>query len=295
MFKSNQTINQILALGLVLMLAGGLFYPSPAQARLDELIRPDAPYQEAPETEVGATAEPRMYIVRSGDTLGVIAQRHHTTEEKLVALNQIGNRHHILAGQVLMVPGGTLPYVVQPGDNLNLIAHRFGVTAPVLAEMNNLQDPNHLTVGQRINIPAGEGGVESEVSRGTPLGELGWPVVGWISSPFGLRNGKMHHGLDIAADHGQPVRAVRDGRVIFTGVRGEYGNTVILDHGQGLRTLYGHNSALLVKPGQRVQQGEPIARVGSTGYSTGPHVHLEVIQNGVHLDPLPCLKRQESN
>lgn len=158
-------------------------------------------------------------------------------------------------------------------------------------EMNELRDPDCLLAGQQIMIPAGQGGGDRQVSRGLPLSQLSWPVVGWISSPYGMRDGAMHEGLDIAADQGEPVRAVKDGRVVFAGPRGTYGITVIIDHGDGLRTLYAHNSRVLVSDGQRVSAGQRIALVGSTGRSTGPHLHFEVLLNGIPVDPMLCLER----
>lgn len=295
--KKEKNIWRVFILGTVLLAAGCLLAaPRPVQARLDELIRPDAPYfaaTEAPAEDDHArvAATPRIYIVRAGDTLGAIAAGHNVDVKQLAEMNNLRDYDHIVAGQVLVLPGTTFPYVVQKGENLGVIAARFGVDEEELAGMNNLRDPDHLLAGQSLMIPAGRGGGDAGVSRALPLKQLRWPVVGWISSPFGMRDGEMHHGLDIAADHGQVVRAAKGGRVVFCGPRGDYGNTVIIDHGGGLQTLYAHNSTLLVREGQKVLAGQPIARVGSTGRSTGPHVHLEVRLNGVPFDPMLCLER----
>jgi len=317
----------------------------PAQARLDELIRPGAPYLAAPavtatETDAAAgTAVPRVHIVHEGETLSGIASRYGIDQEKLAQINnlrdidriikgqalllpgsafpyrvrrgenlsliacrfgidqeklaQINNLRdidRIIKGQALLLPGSAFPYRVRRGENLSLIACRFGISQRELVEMNDLADPDRLLAGQEIMIPAGQGGGSMPASRALPLGQLQWPVVGWISSPYGIRDGTMHEGIDIAANYGQIVRAAKEGRVVFAGPRGTYGKTVIIDHGGGLRTLYAHNSQLLVRPGQRVLAGQPIARVGSTGRSTGPHLHLEVLLNGIPFDPLLCLQ-----
>jgi murein DD-endopeptidase MepM/ murein hydrolase activator NlpD len=113
-----------------------------------------------------------------------------------------------------------------------------------------------------------------------------WPVNGPVTSGFGLRWGRMHEGIDIAAPMGTPIWAAAAGTVIHSGWLGGYGYLVVVDHGNGLSTAYGHASALLVAVGQEVSQGETIALVGSTGHSTGPHLHFEVRVNGVAVDPL---------
>ncbi len=118
-----------------------------------------------------------------------------------------------------------------------------------------------------------------------------WPARGWVTSGFGLRKSpftglrEKHEGYDIGARHGSDVRATADGVVVVQGRETGYGNMVELDHGYGMRTRYGHNSKNLVKVGDRVKRGQVIAQVGNTGRSTGPHVHYEVLLNGVPVNP----------
>ena len=297
MFKPTNRIIPFLAAAL-LIVGWTLAEPRPVQARLDELVWADAPYPAPPgeikEVETNrpaVAATPRVYVVRHGDTLGDIARRYGVGAEKLARMNHLRDYNHIFQGQALMLPGTVLNYRVRSGDTLGGIARRFGVSYAELVELNNLDNPDHVREGRQLVIPAGQGGGSLTVSRALPVGKLLWPVQGWISSPYGIRDGVMHEGIDIAADHGQVVRAAREGRVAFAGPRGTYGQTVIINHGDGLRTLYAHNSRLLVQEGQRVLAGQPVARVGSTGRSTGPHLHLEVLMNGVPFDPLLCLKR----
>ena len=108
---------------------------------------------------------------------------------------------------------------------------------------------------------------------------------GWRRNPMGGSGSEMHSGVDIAAPTGTAIRATGGGTVTFSGWSGAYGNKVIIDHGMGIQTLYAHNSSNLVRVGQQVSRGEIIARVGSTGRSTGPHVHYEVIVNGTAVNP----------
>ena len=118
-----------------------------------------------------------------------------------------------------------------------------------------------------------------------------WPVSGEITSPFGWRthpifgSSRFHSGLDIGADYGVPIVAAQSGVVIEAGWIGGYGNTVMIDHGGGIVTLYGHNQSLAVDVGQSVAQGQVISYCGSTGNSTGPHCHFEVRLNGEPVSP----------
>lgn len=126
-------------------------------------------------------------------------------------------------------------------------------------------------------------------------GRLAYPIRAPITSPFGWRihpilgTRRFHTGTDFGADFGAPIYAAHSGTVILAGWLGGYGQTVIIDHGSGLTTLYAHAQRLLVREGQTVHQGQPIAEVGSTGLSTGPHLHFEVRVNGEPTDPLAYL------
>lgn len=126
-----------------------------------------------------------------------------------------------------------------------------------------------------------------------------WPAHGFFSSSFGHRihpvygTGRFHSGCDISAPTGTEIRAAAAGTVITSGWMGGYGNSIEIDHGSGVTTLYAHCSELLVPVGTVVSKGQPIARVGSTGVSTGPHLHYEVHLGGVAVDPAPYLKEKE--
>jgi murein DD-endopeptidase MepM/ murein hydrolase activator NlpD len=141
---------------------------------------------------------------------------------------------------------------------------------------------------------AGIAGVAPPASAGAP-GALSWPVTGQITSPFGWRRSpfggspEFHQGLDIAANMGTTITAPASGTVISAGWYGGYGNYVLIDHGGSMATGYGHLSQIFVSVGQQVQKGQAIGAVGSTGASTGPHLHFEVRINGKPVDPAAYL------
>lgn len=125
-------------------------------------------------------------------------------------------------------------------------------------------------------------------------GQMTWPAPGYsrITSPFGyrthpiLRKKKLHTGIDIGISYGKNIVAAQSGKVMHSGWLGGYGKVVMIDHGGGIVTLYAHNSSILVKEGQQVKRGQTISKCGSTGMSTGPHLHFEVRENGQYVDPL---------
>ena len=135
----------------------------------------------------------------------------------------------------------------------------------------------------------------AQTAGGEKLGSLRWPVAGSLSSPFGYRTHpisgvrKLHTGVDISVGAGVRIVAAGPGRVILASWYGGYGNAVVIDHGAGLSTLYAHQSSIAVSVGQSVADGEVIGYVGSTGYSTGPHLHFETREFGTPVDPMPFL------
>ncbi len=124
---------------------------------------------------------------------------------------------------------------------------------------------------------------------GTSSSGFIWPVIGRLTSPFGPRWGSIHQGQDIADPTGTPIRAPKAGLVVKAASAGGFGNLTLIDHGGGVVTAYGHQSRFAVKEGDQVQQGQVIGYVGSTGFSTGPHLHFEVRINGVARNPIPYL------
>ena len=183
------------------------------------------------------------------------------------------------------VPSGR--YVrVRAGEGLAVLAGARGIPPSRLLEANGGRRP---VPGEWYFVPS-EGGLLSARRRPRPAarGDLIWPVPSSrrTSSAFGRRWGRPHHGIDIPGREGAAIVAAADGRVVHEGRIGGYGNVIVLFHpGPGLFTVYAHNQGHHVRTGQRVHQGQVIARLGSTGRSTGPHLHLEVRRNSRPLDP----------
>ncbi|NLI11582.1 MAG: M23 family metallopeptidase, partial [Peptococcaceae bacterium] len=280
--KKIQTLIAVFSAAVVLCSA------CPAFARLDELVVDGAPYIAPP--VVAAVAPQVLYEVKPGDTLLEIARKNNLSLDTLAAANSLSDPDKICSGQLLKVPSDCLVHRVQPGETLLEIAGKYNVEANQIGARNGLANLNSIAAGQKILIPCNSRSQEtSAVSRGQAAWPMSWPLAGVITSPFGPRDGKQHEGIDIAAEEGTPVRATAAGRVVFAGPRGTYGLAVIIDHGDGTRTLYAHCSKLLVAEGSSVDTSTVIALSGNTGRSTGPHLHLEVLKNGVPLNPLNYL------
>ena len=156
-----------------------------------------------------------------------------------------------------------------------------------LDHMRSLQAQS-AELGARIRSAQSSAIVPGPTGQASAAGFV-WPVHGVLTSPFGWRWGRMHEGIDLAVPTGTPVVAAAAGTVIVAGWLGGYGNLVVVDHGNGFSTAYGHNTSVAVGFGQSVAQGQLVAYSGNTGHSTGPHVHFEVRINGSPVDPLGYL------
>jgi len=195
-------------------------------------------------------------------------------------------------------------HVVKPGENLYRIGKAYDVSHEELARINGIKNADQIRAGQRIFIPGGSRQLPVEVITPaepapavirTPEGaalapdEFLWPVNGRVNSGFGPRGSSFHDGVDIGAPEGTPIHAVDRGEVIYSDQLRGYGNIVIVRHGGNLTSVYAHNQVNLVREGQTVERGEIVARVGSTGRVTGPHLHFEIRKNNAAQDPLRFL------
>ena len=200
-------------------------------------------------------------------------------------------------------PGYGLYHVVRPGENLYRISKAYDVSIEELARANGIKDPKLILSGQRLLIPGARRTVPVETIAPAEIGRpdhgtasidpsdetLIWPIAGTVNSGFGARGSGFHDGIDIAAPEGSPVRAVEKGEVIYSDQIRGYGNIVIIRHRGGIVSVYAHNQVNLVRAGQDVEQGEIIAKVGSTGRVTGPHLHFEIRKHNVAQDPVRYL------
>ncbi len=234
------------------------------------------------------------YVVRPGDALSSIAKRHHISLDTLISMNGISDARRIYAGARLRVPNiSGIVHKVARGDSVGALASRYGVSPTAILDANDL-GTSTIRPGQALFIP---GARMSATELKRALGELVlWPVRGPISSGFGYRPNpftgirQFHSAIDIVAAEGTPVRAAMDGRVAETGYNSIYGNYVILGHADGYQTLYAHLSRVSVRKKGSVVQGSALGAVGSTGYSTGPHLHFAVFRYGSAMNPLKLMK-----
>ncbi|MFW6294255.1 MAG: peptidoglycan DD-metalloendopeptidase family protein [Halanaerobium sp.] len=231
----------------------------------------------------------RVHKVKSGETLWDIAHKHNLNIDSLIGANNISNMNSIKPGQEFKIlPVKGILYRVSPGESLDSIARKFDLKAETIMKDNSLKDTSSLKIDQNLILR----GAKPEFSYQDRLDQkFMYPINTRITSYYGPRWGRMHEGLDFAAPMGSPIRAVSSGRVVYSGWATGYGYVVIIQHQKGLRTLYAHNSKLLVREGESVGKGEVVARSGNTGNSTGPHLHFEVQVNGRPENPLDYINK----
>jgi murein DD-endopeptidase MepM/ murein hydrolase activator NlpD len=239
----------------------------------------------------------QKYTVKSGDNITRISKKFGLSNiSTLIAVNNINNARKLQVGEVLKVPStdGVI-HTVAKNENLNGIASKYGIAVETLLDVNDLST-SVLKVGQNLFIP---GARLDSYSLKMALGELfKCPITAkWrLTSPYGNRADpftgvkKFHTGMDMAAPTGTPVKATLDGKVVAVSFNQVYGNYVIVSHINGYQSLYAHLHAATVKVGQRINQGEKLGLVGSTGYSTGPHLHFTVYKNGKLVNPQELVK-----
>lgn len=288
--------------------------------------RPDGPIQtdNAPEQPASVPVRHSIetYVVKSGDTVASIAHRFGLDAGTVIWANGLGSRAQIRPGdQLKILPVSGVLHTVKKGETLGRIANTYKVEAEKIAEANDLNDDRVLAVNTEIIIPGGTPIVartptvaarpspaipnkavdryqeiltNAPDTRAKPADLIGglrqflWPTDGKVITQY---YGWRHTGVDIDCDYGNPHYAVSDGVVEASGWNsGGYGLQTVINHENGYKTRYAHASKLFLHVGDNVKQGQVIAMCGTTGRSTGTHLHFEVYKNGVRQNPLAYIK-----
>ncbi len=280
--------------------------PGTIAAIPDALIKPVIPLILQEPYKVSAI---QTYSVNSGDTIGGIARAFGISIATLLNSNNLTTRSYIHEGQKLVIlPVDGIQYRVRRGDTLAQIAQTYQSTVSKIMEANRRDSANDIAIGELLIIPGGiisqprvpaqprgqtliarirNAIVPPSSSKRASKGLFIWPTsASRVTQYFSWR----HTGVDIAGPTTNRIYAAGDGTVIFAGWAQGYGNSIVVDHGKGIKTRYGHSRLLYVKSGDAVSQGQTIAMVGSTGRSTGPHLHFEVIKNGVRVNPFGYIR-----
>ena len=244
------------------------------------------------------------YTVVKGDTLWSISRRYDVNMSTIISANNLKEISRLSIGQKLKLPitnmdiakaegydqeaaAEEIIYYVKKGESLWSISREYNVKLESIIAANNIKDASRISAGQQLRIP-NVPGARSNICN------FIWPVRGRITSPYGMRviSGRkdFHAGIDIGGPTGTNIVAAESGRVSYAGYMRGYGNVIILSHDGGYSTVYGHNSVNLVRKGQYVKRGSIIAKLGSTGNATGPHLHFEIRVSGKPVNPLSYLK-----
>ena len=263
--------------------------------------------------------EPKTYTLRDKDTIDSVSKRYRISKDELLNRNTSLTEADFKPGTEIVIncPKKKLsvksdfntsvteeiPYETKQIDDTTLYkgmtsVKKVGVNGEkevsrISSEVDGVRVACNVVSETVVKQPVSQ--VEAvgtkEFGKGEATGAFVRPSTGVVTSRYGARWGRMHKGVDLGGNTGDPIRAADGGVVIAAGDANDgYGNKVVIDHGNNYHTLYGHSSEVLVKVGMRVEKGDIIARVGSTGDSTGPHLHFEVIYNGQAIDPMPFIE-----
>jgi len=241
------------------------------------------------------------YQVQSGDTVASIAEKFGVSQDTIRWKNSLTNDKIKVDQAIKVLPVTGIAHTVVKGDTVYSIAKKYDAEAQAIVDFpfNTFTNDEtfELAIGQIVIVPEGVMPSVQLVSRVRQLtpnagsvtasGQFVWPTQGIISQRFSW----YHPGMDIANPSGPTVVAADSGRVVYAGwdTTG-YGNMVLIDHGNGYKTRYGHLSQIMVISGQTIGRGQAVGKMGSTGHSTGTHLHFEIYQNGIRVNPLNFLK-----
>lgn len=230
--------------------------------------------------------EQQLTLTKLEPLLNVVVTKEVTTEETIAHETEYKDNSSLLRGESKVITAGkdgskVVTYEIKESNGIALekeVLNEVVLSEPVTAVVS--KGTGAITISSSRSVSA---------SSGSGSGSLSWPKSGKINSPYGSRSRGFHTGIDISAKTGDPVYAAAGGTVVSAGWAGGYGYCVVLDHGNGLKTRYAHLSSLSVSSGQTVSRGGQVGKAGSTGNSTGPHLHFEVIVNGSTVNPMNYL------
>ena len=240
----------------------------------------------------------QTYRVKAGDMIGFIADAFDVTQDTIISVNNIKQSRLIQPGQYLKIPSmpGIIYTVKKNGETPATIAEKYKVNAEKCASANYVSLDTELKAGTSLFVPDAEldWATRQEINGDLfkkPLHARYWlsSNYGWRNSPFNAGSRTFHGGIDMAVAQGTPIYAALDGTVSAVGYNATYGNYVIITHHSGYKTLYGHMKSTACKKGNFVYTNTVIGYVGSTGMSTGPHLHFTVYKNGKTINPLTVL------
>lgn len=284
---------------------GGFEAPSEADLTMDSVFTEDAAAEEVAEEPLAADVQDSdnelsyfSYRVKQGDMIGYIADEFGVTQDTIISVNNIKASRLIQIGQYLKIPSmpGILYTVKKDGETAETIAEKYEVDAALCSSVNHLASNESLSAGQSLFVPYAElDWITRQEINGDlfkkPLRARFWysSGYGWRQSPFNAAKRTFHGGIDMACPTGTAIYAALPGKVTECGWSDVYGNYVIVSHHSGYKTLYGHMSKILAWRGEYVDTTTQIGKVGSTGMSTGPHLHFTVYKNGRSINPATLL------
>ncbi len=236
------------------------------------------------------------YSVNKGDTLWDISRKFKVNLDTLRMINNLDQNCILTVGQILEIPyNRSRVHIICAGDTLWDIAYKYDVSINELSRINPGINPKNLKIGEKVAVPDSTSVSVAAVqpSRsyiGYSSLMMAWPVAGSITSAYGWRASGFHHGVDIAGNIGDSIKAAAAGKVSFVGSQAVYGKTVVIEHPDGKETVYAHCQKIMVNNDEYVVKGQTIATIGMTGRTTGPHVHFEVKIDGETDNPLKYLR-----
>ena len=269
-----------------------------AEINPEPTAKPQTPAPDKPKRIETERVQVFNHEVKSGDSIWRLAKKYQVNTQTIVNANKMKEKAVIQVGDVLKIPDRPgIFYTAKKKESLRDIGKRFKVDTQLIARSNGL-NKNEIFKGDEIFLPGAKAIPEIFYVKQKVFS---WPIkanyrltsgYGWRTHPLS-GNKAFHTGIDIGASMKTPIYAAASGVVVFSGDGGSYGNMIIIRHKNGLYTVYGHASRLLAKKGIFVKKGQKIALVGSTGASTGAHLHFEIKSQERYVNPLVAMKKTE--